>query len=402
MVDSLGTALRQLREDRGWSLATFAAKVRWSKPVIAAVETGRQRPTAEFVLACDVALGSTPILSTLYGLTGEDNEMRRRVLLQGLTAALGVGAVSSFAALSDILRIDMQEAAGMTEDWDAVIGDFRRRLVIEPNAMFGDELLASMLTARHRVAERADVEATRAAAHLGLLYGIWMGYHSNINTGRNHYRTAGLLAQKSRDLDTQVYVLGRTASAGPYQGLTIGETQAKIDEALALASQRPSEGLVEVYAAQVHLAALREDLPAGQAAVAQMWEVAGRLPETTEGPGPAQRAASFDAYLHGRLGSVRDAEVALRQATHVLRHLPEWLAESRLYYSRALVRHGDLDGGVDTALAAARTLRYSNRVIRLGVEDVLQALPPGYETEQVAQLRQQGTTGVKPWELVAA
>lgn len=399
MVDSFGEALRQLREERGLSLAQLAKRVAWSKSLVGLIETGVRRASAEFAQACDLALDSAPILTTLCGLDGEENSMRRRALMGGLATALGLGALGSFQAIAEAIRQDLEEAADVPQDWDAKVVAFRRRFVTDPSAVFGDELLASMLLARQQVSERQDPDALRASANLALLYGLWMGNLGNMRTGLNFFRTAHSLALRSGDQPTQIYVMARTASAGPYQGLSRVVTEENIDGALALAGSRPSAGVLEAHAAAVHLAALSGDLAGGRDAVDRMWRVADAL-DVPDGPGPAQRAALFSGYLEGRLGSLRDAERAWGRAQEQLAGLPQWLIDAKMYYALALVRHGDPRSGVQTALTAAQDLRYSNRVIRLGVDDVLGALPAGYRDDAVDELAAHGTTGPKPWELV--
>jgi transcriptional regulator with XRE-family HTH domain len=400
VLDSFGSALRQLRLDRGWSQEQLAARINYSKPLVGFVENGRL-PTSEFAAACDRAFGTRPVLSTLCGLGEGDEDVRRRALLTGLSAAMGVGALASYTALADVMRLDLMEVAGVQEDWDTVLADYRHRLVVAPSAQFGDELLAKMMTTRQIMAERGtDSEIVRASAHLSMIYGLWMGYNGNVNTGLNYFRTANLLAERSGDADTQVWVLARTASAGPYQGLDGTTTQRFIDKALHLSGEQPSAATVEVYAAQVHLAALSDNLAAGREAVRQMWRLADRMPATAAGAGPAQRAASFNAYLEGRLGSIPDADKALRDADLSLRHLPLWHIEARLYHAYALARHGHYEQGLASAVEAARSLRYSSRVVRLAVDDMLRLLPPGYTSDMTDALRVHGTTGPKPWELI--
>lgn len=398
MVDSFGAALRQLREERGWSLAQLATRIAYSKQLVGMVETGSRRPSAQFAVACDAAFGTAPILVTVCLLDGEEDDVRRRALLAGFTAAVGVGAVTPYRALAEVIRRDLEEAAGVAQDWDTKIASFQRRLVVEPSAVFGDELLAAMLLARQQMTERRDPDALRASAHLGLLYGLWMGNLGNVRTGHNYYQTAQRLAQRSQDRATQVYVLARTAAGGPYQGLSGAVTQEKIAAALELAGTSTSAGVLEAHAASVQLAALSGDLVGGRAAIARMRRTADLLP-VQDDPGPAQRTSSFAAYLEGRLGSLGDAERAWRRAQVDLSGLPQWLAEAELYYAMALVRHGDVRGGIQTALSAAKSLKYSVRVIRLGVDDVLTALPTGYRDDAVDELSTHGTTGPKPWEL---
>jgi len=402
MVDRFGEALRQLRKDRGWSLAQLAQHVRWSKSVLADIETGLQQPSVEQALACDRVFETFPILTTLCGLERKDDDVRRRALMSGFAAAMGVGALTSLAAFAEVIRLDVQEAAGIEQDWDAEIRSFQRRLVTAPSATFGDELLASTLTARQRMTERRDPDATRASAHFGLLYGIWMGYLGNINTGQNQYRTAALLAERSGDRNTQVYVLARIASGGPYQGLSRAETENNIAQALALAGDRPSTGALEAHAATVHLAALTGDLASGRSAMQRMQQLLDRLDEPPDEPAPAQRTASFAVYLEGRLGTLNDAQRAIDRARPLLAPLPQWQEEAQLYWALALIRHGLAEEGLQTALAAVRSVPYPIRTLRLGVDDVLRTLPPGYRSELSEELRQHGTTGPKPWELIRA
>lgn len=399
MIDTFGEALRQLREERGWSLEQLAAKVSWSKAAVGLIETGRRRAGAQFATACDQALETTPILLTLCELDSQEDIVRRRALLGGLTVALGVGALTSYRSVAEVIRLDMLEAAGVPQDWDQLIASYQERLVTEPSAVFGDELLASMLTARYQMSEKPTADRIRASAHLSLLYGLWMGNLGNVSTGHNFYRAAEVLADRCQDRQTQVYVLARTAAGGPYQGLTRAQTEQKITAALELAGSSASAGVLEARAAMAQLAALTGDLAGGRAAIDQMWQLAERLATPASGPSPAARAASFAAYLEGRLGSLSDAERAWNTAQQELAQLPQWLAEAKLYFAMGMIRHGDVTGGLDTALAAARSLRYSVRVIRLGVDDVLTVLPVGYRDDRVAELATHGTTGPKPWEL---
>lgn len=400
MVDSFGAVLRQLREDRGWSLTQLADRVFCSKSLISYVENNVRRPTVKLAADLDQALGSIPVLSTLFALEEGDDDVRRRALLNTFTAAAGLGAFGTLTALADSLRLDMMEVADVHEDWDAVLNGYRQRLVLEPSAEFGDELLAKMATARQLIAQTPDKrEIMSASAQLAMIYGIWSGYNNALNTGLNYYGTANAFAERSGDTSTQLWVLARTASAGPYQGLSGRATQNYIDKALALAGDKPSTGALEAYAAQVHLAALQGDLAGGRAAVLKMRRIAEKLP-AIEGAGPIQRVASFHAYLEGKLGNMTDADRAIRSAAPDLKHLPQWMVEAQIYFALAVARHGHYSQAVDYALKSAQSMRYSVRVLRLAVDDVVSAVPPGYDYEPLDELRRHGTSGPKPWELI--
>lgn len=396
MVDSFGMVLRQLRQDKRWSTTQMAARLGWSQSFVSLIESDRRAVTWEFAAACDELFKTAPFLTTLCGCEGEDHEMQRRALLTAFIATAGIGATASLAAMSERIRMEFD----VTEDWDTKINDYRRRLVLEPTAVFGDQLLASMIVARQMMSEKRDPDAIRASAHLGLLYAVWMGFNNNLGTSQNYFKTAAAFAERSGDLDTHVYVLARTASSGPYQGFSRRETEENSQHALAIAGDRPSEGAIEAYAALVHLAALNGDLTGGRVAVRKMYEIAERLSETREGAGPMQRAASFNAYLEGKLGTMLDAEKAYSQAKMVLGHLPTWMADADLYYALAKVRHHHPREGVEHALTTMSALQYPHRVLRLGVDDVLRATPSGYRSDAAEALRRHGSVGPKPWELM--
>ncbi len=402
MVDSFGDAVRQLRQDRGWSLGQFARRVRWSASAISMVETGDRPPTIEFATACDEVFASSPILTTLWALGREETDMRRRALLGGLSAALAVDALSAYTALAEVIRRELLEASGMVEDWDEMITGYRRLLVSRPDQAFGDQLLASMLSARQQLAARSTTDILRASANLSLLYGLWMGNLGNTATGMNFYRTAANLAELSGDRETHVYVLARTAAGGPFQGLSRSHTERAITKALDLAGDRPYVGALVAHGAVAQLAALTGDVQRGRTAVGRMWRLSDQLPEDCDAPGPQARTASLAAYLEGRQGELHQAQKAWWRAESLLQDLPEWQAEAKLYYALAYVRHGKVREGLGIAVQAARSLKYSVRAIRLAADDVLTALPEGYRDDLSEELRQHGTTGPKPWELIAA
>lgn len=401
MVDSFGAILRELRQERDMSMDMLALKVGWTKSHIALVETGQRRAKPDFVVACDQVLKSTPFLALIFGLTGEDDDMMRRSMLRGLATALGMTGLAATLGLADKFRLDLQEAAGIEEDWDLVIAGLQRQLTMGPTNSFGEELLSRVLVARQMVAEQNTPDNLRVAAHIGLLYGLHSGHRGNLETGNGYFRTAERLAEMSGDRTTQVYVLARVASAGPYQGLTRTQTQDRYQKALTIAGDRADAGVLEAHAARTHLAALTGDLQDGRDAVQKMWAVAERMEHASDSPTPLQRAASFDAYLEGKLGDRISAEKAFRRADTVLPSVPLWHVEARLYRGLAMIRAKDTDTGLAYALDAAKALPFSDRVVRLAVDDIIRALPVGYRSDVIDELARHGATGPRPWELIS-
>lgn len=397
MTESFPSALRLLRQAAGYSTAALAARMNFSKAAVGHAETGHQRPTPEFAAAADRVLGTTPLLITVLGIDEEEDDVRRRALLSIFGAAVGVTASQAVpaAALAEVIRHALNDAIDEPADWDQVIDDFQHRLFVSPSPDFGNALLAQITVARQIVADRRDPEAIRATALLSLMYGLWLGDNGAVPAALGWYRTSTAFADRSGDPHARTYVRARSATRGMYEGMPDHLVVAGVGEALAL-STGPTLGALEAHAANVQLAALTGDLHGGRRSIATMWEIAEHLP-TTDGPGAAQRAGSFQVYLEGRTGTLRKAEQAYDLAEPLLRSVPLWDAEARVYLGRAMIRAGDLEGGIGYALDALRPLPFVSRVVRMGVSDLLAAVPSGYRSDRCDALRLFAATGTGPW-----
>jgi len=396
VVETFGEVLRSVREAAGMPLSALATRTHYSKSVIAYVETGRRTPHPGLAEACDRALGTTPLLSMLLDTDGR-NEMRRRVLLANVGAALGTAGVLGAAALADTVRHGLLDTTGPGEDWDTLVAGYHRRLVVDPSPEMGRSVLASLMVARQHLSDTPTPDLLKAVAGLGQVYGLWLGNQGDTSTARNWYRTAVTLADRSGHTPTRVYTRGRAASRGIYEGNTVTETVDAAGEALAL-STRPSDGAVEAWSALVHVHGLTGNLAEGRRAVGGMTDVADALPHSHAGP--QQRTASFRNYLECRIGPFGSATTAHEEALTVLRGLPVWLADARLYYAKALIRHGDIPGGVGYALAAARGWGHTVQTLSVGVSDVLASVPAGYWGDDLDELRTFAHTAPGPWETV--
>ncbi|MBM0276387.1 helix-turn-helix domain-containing protein [Micromonospora tarensis] len=403
MVDTFGQVLRSIREAAGLSLSALATRTRYHKSEIGHVETGRRQASPDFAAACDRELGTSPLLSVLLELgDGQGDNVKRRAMLASIGAAATMGGLG-LTVLADLVRDGLLDTADGSEDWNATIEAYNRRFVTEPSAEFGRSLLSQLMIARHQIADRGKTpERLRAVAELGQLYGLWLGNQGDVSAARNWYRTAAHLADRSEHIPTRVYVRGRALSRGIYEGYTVQETINGVDETLSL-STVPTLGALEAYSALVHVHALTENLTDGRRAVAGMRRVADGLSdsEMSKVAGPVQRTASFNSYLECRIGSMKEADRAFAEAEPVLRPVPVWLADARIYYGRAMVTHGDTAGGVAFALDAIKRLRHDVRVVGVGVSDLLSAVPAGHRSDELDELRTFAAAGSGPWENLA-
>jgi len=384
----IGNALRTARKLAGLSMADIGPYARCSVPHLSFVERGERPATPYVINGYEQALGHKISVTGPDGSTLTVEDMRRRALL-GTVGAAAIAAVIPTPALAATLSY------GDTVDWDALIADFDRRLVNNPTAELGDELLSVLTTTATHVTRTGDTDATRAAGQLSLLYGLWLGNNGSLQLAHHWYTEANQYAATSGDRKGQTYIQARVASRGPYDGYTAAATRTRIDAALTMAGDRPSLAALEARAAAVHLAALTGDITGGRAAVNAMWRIAAQLSEERA----TARAASFHAYLEGRTGTPDDAERAYGEVEDILRTRPAWLREARIYHAHALVRAGQVRDGIDQALDASSDLPYT-RHFALAVADVVAVIPPTYRGDNALALADHAPSGPKPWTLL--
>lgn len=401
MVDSARDALRRLRLQQGLSLAALAARTRYDPSHLGGVERGRREPNAALLAACDTALGTTPLLTALYRLETEGDDMRRRAILGGGFAAAStalLATVDGTAALAATVDKGLRDAVAAPTDWDTLAADFARRHVLAPGTGFGHELAAQLTIASHHVSG-GDRDAARGAALLALTYGLWLGDTGRMTTAGGLYATSAALADSSGDPAVAALVRARAANRGLYEGWTARRAQDAIDGALHVhPAGRPA---VEAYAAAVHLHTLTGNLAGALAALAGMRTAADTCAGEHGGLTAEQRIASYEVYIHGRIGDPADALRLREQHRTTLAAVPLYAADADIYTARALVRGGDVDGGCTLALTAIRTLDTPVRVLAVGARDVLAAVPAARRARPAAlALAGYAGTGPNPWETV--
>lgn len=387
--DDEAGVLRALRAARGLTLEALASRAHISRSQLNNIELRRKRLTAAMAHALDSALGTT-VLGALVELEGDD--VRRRTLIATALAGAVAGAVP------DALRLRLERAGAHVDalDWGGVCARYTSALATGAWPGYGAALAADLASVEAAVAApRPSRDVVRAAAVLTECYGLYSGESGDPVGARRWYTTAAALADRSGHPATAAYVRGRTASRLPYEGGTAAETLALA--ARVIAAPRATEGTVEAYSALVHIHALTGDLTAARRAVAGMRRAADALVDGDRPAGAAQRAVLFHNYLECRIGPRAAAQAAHDEAEAALANLPSWLADSRLYWARALVRDGDVDDGLAAALHAVTSLG-PVRTLSIAAADVLAAVPAGYRSADLDELRRYAPAGPMPWE----
>jgi hypothetical protein len=175
----------------------------------------------------------------------------------------------------------------------------------------------------------------------------------------NWYRLAALLADRSQDVDTRVWVRGRAALALAYEAAEIPAARRLAEQALAI-DDRPTLGRLNATVGLAHVAAIRGDVGGALQLVEdarRIFDVVGSDDgEISDFAVPEWRLHTFVSMLLSRLGDpaagdeqdaadrVRPAEL-VRFATHI-----------ELHRGLAMVRSGDRAGGLAYARAALDAL----------------------------------------------
>lgn len=397
-MDDFGMALQVIRNAAGLTLAQLASAMPYTKGHISNVESGARQPTAEFAASADRALGTAPLFTMMADDPG-GSAVKRRALLESVGLTLGAGLTIGSVDLAEVVRHAMASHAG--NDWAEVVDDLTRRFVAEPSdALLGD-VLGQIMILRQEIKEQSlTSDRARASAALCLLFGLLRGNRGDLRSARGWYNTAGMMAERSGDPETVALVAGRAASRGSYEGHTVAETLAGAGKALT-AGAGPCWGTLEAHAARVHVYALTGRLAEGRAAVADMRRVADAMPAESGAAGPYERVITFNNYLECRLGTLREAHRAAMEAEQVLRDVPQWQTDARLYAGRAMVKAGDVETGARFALSAIGEYPHVVRTLAIGAADVVSVAPAGREIDEVAQLRIYAATAPRPWENAA-
>lgn len=392
MAHSPGDVLRLVREAAGMTQAKLAQQTHLSPATIGHLETGTRRMHPDVAAALDHTLGTTPLLTLITTLDGGD--MRRRAILRSTTVIGAAGMAGAFA-LAEAALASLAEGTD-TPHWEQRVADFQRRLVIDPSPQFGAELNASLLLAGEHLTQRpADADLARSAAHLALLYGLWVGNTGRTTTARGYYSAASNLADRSGDSGTAQYVTARSASRGLYEGYTGRETVSDATRALAL-TKAATPGTLEAHSALVHVHALAGRIADACNEVRAMWAVAEKLPDAQAPSGAWQRAVSFHNFVECRSADRRRADRAWDLADRNLREIPVWWVDARIYHARAMVEDHDVADGIRAALDAVTSLPTRVHTIGIAVADLLRVVPQGYRSDELDELRTHAT-GPGPW-----
>lgn len=233
---NVGAGLRAAREAAGLSLTQMAGRTRYGRGYLGNVETGMRRATADVVLAYERALGE---------------DMDRREMLSGLAAS----AIAP-AAVGALIRRGFAAAlgAGRVDDWLERVDGYGRDYMTLGAARLQPRLAGDLVVIQQYLGSAA---LWAAAARMLTVYGKTT---PGAREASRWYLLAAVAADRSGDVDTQVWVRGRSALALAYEGAGLRTATTLAEQALAV-SDRPSLGALNARMALAHAQAALERLP---------------------------------------------------------------------------------------------------------------------------------------------
>jgi len=276
--------------------------------------------------------------------------MERRGLLTGLAAAVVVPA-----AVGELLRRGFAAALdgkSSVEEWAARTEAYGRDYMMVGAGQLQRRLAGDLVVLQQHL-ERPGLWAS--AARLLTVYGKTT---PDAREAAAWYRMAAVAADRSGDLDTRVWVRGRSALALAYEGAGLKTARTLAEQALAL-SDRPSLGALNAHMALAHAAGHVGDRDTALLrldAARRIFEVAGSEEQISDFAVPEWRMETFTSMLLSRLGDPR-AERAQEAADRARPStLPRFATHIELHRGLMMVSAGDKTGGVAYARAAMAAL----------------------------------------------
>jgi hypothetical protein len=330
-MDATGVTLRLARQEAGISLAKMAARTHYSKSYLGLIETGCRTATPEVVLAYERELGDL---------------LDRRGLLTGLAAT-----VVAPAAVSELIRTGFAAAL----DGHAAPDEWQERAIsygVDYMTLGAAEIQNRL--ARDLVILQQHLDQPQLWGVAARLLTTFGKTASDRKEAVNWYRLAAVAADRSGDLDTRVWVRGRSALALAYEAAELPTARQLAGEALAL-SDRPTLGRLNALVAQAHILGVRGDAKAALTTLddaRRVFDVAGSDEQISDFAVPEWRFHTFASMLLSRLGHPRaideqDAADRTRPAT-----LPRFATHIELHRGLMVARAGDVRGGIEYARAA--------------------------------------------------
>jgi transcriptional regulator with XRE-family HTH domain len=387
-MDTFGQTLRQLRQQRGWSLRDLARAAAYDHSYLSQVERGVRPPTAGLAKTCDRALHAGGALLAAYHRHGpSEDDMQRRTLL-GALGALAFTAPTSNISL-EAIRHGVDHAADADDDeWLAIATDYGYAYYTSSPAQLREHLSADLavlqtLIGAHRDPERARTLLT-VAAHLSVIVAMTAAGNADTHTARRWWRTAHRAAYRSGDVDTRVLVAAWEVVGGCYDHRPAAEVLAASEAAIGLAGSRATAAAAGLWAGRAQMLALTGRHAEAAEAAAQVERITQQLPDLVTQDveslwgWPEHRLRHTQSYVYTLTGDQKAATTAQDRAVTLYPPSQARLcAQVELHRAAGMIYTGHIPDGLRHAADALDRLpvEQHTRVLYEVARQVLQAVP---------------------------
>lgn len=276
--------------------------------------------------------------------------MNRRSLLSGLATSVVTPLV-----MSEILReafTIVLDGEISVEEWQDRVESYGHDFIV----LGGNGVSARLTSDLIRLRQRSNEPATcSVAAKLMTFYGKSLPIYDNAKEAVQWYRLAAVMADRSEDLPTRVWVRGMSALALAHDVKQLPMAHLLSSEALAL-TDIPSAGRVGALIAQAHIAGARGQQRASiqlMEQTEQAFEATGAAGEVSDFAVPEWRYWLMASLLYSRLGDEVRGPVAQEQACRTLpARISRYARNIELHRGLMLAKAGDRRGGLDHAMTA--------------------------------------------------
>jgi transcriptional regulator with XRE-family HTH domain len=334
-LSSIGARLRAAREDAGVTLSALATRTHFSVGYLSNVERGERPASPGVILAYEREL----------------DPMQRRGLLAGLAAsAVAPAAVAELIRSGFTAALDGRDSV---EFWLDRAQAYGREYMTDGAAVVQGRLAKDLVVIQQHL-EHPQMWA--ASARLLTTYGKTA---TSRTEAVNWYRLAAVLADRSEDVDTRVWVRGRAALALAYEAAELASAERLARQALAI-DDRPTLGRLNATVGLAHVAGVRGDREGALALLEDARRIHDRAGsddgEISDFAVPEWRLHTFASMLLSRMGD--PGAVAEQDAADATRpvELTRFATHIQLHRALGLVRSGDREAGLELARAALGAL----------------------------------------------
>jgi len=313
---------------------------------------------------------------------GEEDKVKRRLLLQGL-AVLGATTAASPAGIAlESIRAGVNDAFLTTstdqdvEYWEERVVEYGYTYRLTPLQELKAELAADLVNVRlivdqmstHAGIDRCPPEWCRVASGLSGLMAKTLGNLGYTDEARRWWHTAQAISDMSDDIETRLWVRGERTIYGLYEQRPLPLLLRHAADAIDLAQDHSCSGLAHASTARAQALAVAGDLTASRAELARTEDILNRLPAhvsndlSSEHGWGEDRLRYTETWVHAYSGDEARADAAAEQAKALYPaenyRMP---VQIELLQAFVRIRSGDVTEGIRHAQATLQKVPDEHR-----------------------------------------